>query len=128
MSPKQLVINTADKPALYPNIEIEINGTKYQAKRSTRPMWRTLRELEQRIKAGDFTAYYEQIEIMTNAPQEAVDTLDIGEVKQIIEYIIERCHNPEAGMDETEKKAFPPGAKKRAESPAPSPASSKPEN
>lgn len=74
MEPKALIINSAEKPSLYPGIKITINGETYLAKRSTRPMWRTLRDLEKRIREGDFTAYYEQVEVMTNAPAEAVDT------------------------------------------------------
>ena len=126
MASVPFVINTQEKPALYPGVKIQIDGKEYLARRSTRPMWRKLRELEDRIKKGDFTAYYEQIEIMTNAPAEAVDNLDVEEVKQIIEYIIERTQNPAEGMDNAEKKVLPPGPKKRPESPETSPDSSTP--
>lgn len=126
MANQPLIINTEDKPALYAGITVKINGKEYQARRSTRPMWRKLRELEDRIKTGDFTAYYEQIEIMTNAPAEAVDSLDVEEVKTIIEYVVGKLQNPGEGIDEPEKKVLPPGPKKRPESPEHSPASSAP--
>lgn len=124
MEPKALIINSAEKPSLYPGIKITINGETYLAKRSTRPMWRTLRDLEKRIREGDFTAYYEQVEVMTNAPAEAVDTLDIQEVKQIIEYIISKNQNPGEGTDNLEKKASLPGETKPSGSPEISPGSS----
>jgi hypothetical protein len=117
MEIKKLDISTLNKPTLYEDIEFKIDGKTFKAKRSTRPMWRILNNLEKRIKDGDFTAYYEQIEVMTNAPPEDVDKLDIHQVQEIIEYIIAKTHGPTKGMDDKEKKSLPPGAIKPNESP-----------
>ena len=126
MEIKKLEISTFNKPALYEDVEFKIDGETYKAKRSTRPMWRILNSLEKRIKTGDFTAYYEQIEVMTNAPTGAVDKLDIHQVQEIIEYIIAKTHSPTKEMDDKEKKSLPPGAIKPIESPESSPASTEP--
>ena len=126
MKIEKLEISTVNKPALYEDVEFEIDGKTFKAKRSTRPMWRILNALEKRIKAGDFTAYYEQIEVMTNAKTEDVDKLDIHEVQEIIEYIIAKTHSPTKEMDDKEKKSLPPGAIKPNESPASTTASTEP--
>jgi hypothetical protein len=119
MTPKRLIIERSG--GLFPLPEIVIEGQLYSAVKMTRPLWIVLRDLEKRIKAGDMSAYYEQVQVMTEAPSEAVDLLDVQDVKRIIEFLMAHAMHPEDALEETEKKTFEPGPITVVLSPGPSP-------
>jgi hypothetical protein len=125
MDPHRLVIEKTS--GLFPLPEIEIEGKSYRAVKMTRPLWNKLRELEKRIRSGDVEAYYEQIQVMTEAPAEAVDFLDVQDVKRIIDFLMAHAMNPETAMDTMEKKASGPGPTGSEPSPATPPDISTPQ-
>jgi hypothetical protein len=95
--------------ALLPPLFIEIGGTRYPVKKITRPLWRKIKELEDRRKQGDVLALYEQIELVIDAPAETIDGLDVYEVRKINDFITDALFKPLKNLPDEEKKEPAPG-------------------
>jgi hypothetical protein len=95
--------------SVLPPIFVEIAGNRYPIKKITRPMWRAIKLLEDRRKAGDILALYEQIELVVEAPEEVVDGLDVYEVRKINDFITDVLFRPLKNIPDEEKKEPVPG-------------------
>jgi hypothetical protein len=95
--------------AVLPPLYVEIAGNRYLVKKIGRPMWRSIKALEDRRKTGDILALYEQIELVLDIPPAVVDGLDVYEVRKINDFITDALFKPLKNLEGDEKNGSEPG-------------------
>lgn len=79
---KELKFTT--KGTLQKPITFEVDGVLYEITRLTRDVIDAGNKLEEKILGGNTGAIYEQMGLMSNAPQDVIDALDIRDIRILI--------------------------------------------
>lgn len=87
-----------------PPITIEVQGKEYPLRPINRRIWRELKKIEERVKAGEIEALHDQLILLTEIPVEIVDELEFREIRAFVEWITTAMFAPPlAGLSEVEK-------------------------
>jgi len=76
--------NYNSKTTLFEAISITIDGQEYALEKVTPPIILEALKYQQAAEDGDIAASIQQLSILTGAPIEAINTLDIREVKEAL--------------------------------------------
>ena len=104
MNQNRIVVSTTK--SLHDPIEVEIDGQVYVV-RMNKAIFQKFADAEQKIKdnpAGTFDSFfilYEEVELMTGAPREIVESLDFHELRAIINFVMEKYYGKKVDLAST---------------------------
>lgn len=105
-------ISVVTNKSLHNPVEVEINGTVYPV-RMSRGTFKKFREMEKLLEAAPGTTesgwqaidiVYDQVILMTGAPREEVEAVDLRDIRAIIEYVLGRYYGKKISSEDGGKK------------------------
>jgi hypothetical protein len=114
----RLILST--EKGLFPEIEVEIDGVVYPAKKVNKVAFDKFRQIEDAVGAQIYDILYEEAGMLVDAPKSVIESLALSDVRRVIEFVISQSMKAKG----PEKNVFESGRSDTPKSPELSPDSS----
>ena len=91
-------------------ITFEVDGKTYEVARLNKALFEKAQKLEAEVVKGKVGALYEQITLLTTAPNAVINEMDVRDVRDLLSGIRERIIKGEPEEEKNESKAGEPPA------------------